>query len=164
MLNIAIRVIYIYIYSLNPYNNLLREKFYRWINSVTEKLNSLPKIKQLVSAGVGFKSGSLAPKSSFLPTIYTASLRREGKEKGRKTRKERRNSLFFSFFFSRSLFTLLGLSITDSTICKHCCKSTSVGSDLARAQLNGHVSGPAGSSLPPFLSQSHSPVLQNSLM
>lgn len=70
---------FIYINSFNPYNNLLRERFCRSTNLITEKLNSLPKIKQLVSERVSFESSGLAPKSKFLPTIYTASPFKKGR-------------------------------------------------------------------------------------
>lgn len=77
----------------------------------------MPKTKQLVSGRISFKSGSLAPKSKFLPTIYSASPFKKGgkggREEGRNVRRERRHSLSF---FSHP-FTFTDLTIINS-ICK----------------------------------------------
>lgn len=67
-----------YINSFNPYNDLLRERFYRSTNLVIEMLNSLPKIKQLVSGRVSFNQAAwLQSPSSYPPSIPPLPVRRE---------------------------------------------------------------------------------------
>lgn len=61
----------------------------------------MPKTKQLASGRVSFNSGSLAPKSKFLPTFCTASpFKKERKGEREDVRKERRN--FPSIFSPKS--------------------------------------------------------------
>lgn len=106
---------FIYIISFNIPKKLLREKFYKWTNSGREKLNNLPKIKQLVSGSVSFDSGSLALKSRFLPTsILPLPLKREGRREGKwgeKGRRERGGGGGTHPIFFRSPFTFTDLTI-----------------------------------------------------